>query len=148
MLGNEREYGVRVNTDSYAYMMRLNPHKGEYNLYCYCYRKDWLDQHLEKASNGIRFIDSSYRELFKIPDGGKIVVTTAWGEKNEYTCRYIDDYHTEVGNNLYHICEFAERMEKNNATYEPKEKPLPDMCYSVLPSSGELNNPQRVGAKA
>lgn len=138
VLGNEREFGVRVNTDQYAYMMRLNPHKGEYNLYCYCYRKDWLDSHLEKASKGIRFIDSSYNELFRIKDGEKIIVTTAWGEKSEYTCRYIDEYHTEIGNNLYHICEFAERMEKNKATYEPKEKPLPDMCYSVLPSSGEL----------
>lgn len=29
-------------------------------------------------------------------------------------------YHTEVGSNLYHICEFAERMQKNGATYEPK----------------------------
>jgi hypothetical protein len=137
-LGNEREFGVRVNTDSYAYMMRINPHKGEYNLYCYCYRKEWLDNHLEKASKGIRFIDSSYNELFKIKDGEQIVVTTSWGEKSEYTCRYIDDYHTEVGNNLYHICEFAERMEQNKATYEPKESALPDMCYSVLPSSGEL----------
>lgn len=138
VLGKEREFGVRVNTDSYAYMMRLNPHKGEYNLYCYCYRKDWLDSHLEKATNGIRFIDSSYNELFKIKDGEKIIVTTAWDEKSEYTCRYIDEYHTEIGNNLYHICEFAERMEQNKATYEPKEKPLPDMCYSVLPSSCEL----------
>ena len=32
--GNEREYGVRVDTEKYAYLMRLNPHKGEYNLYC------------------------------------------------------------------------------------------------------------------
>ena len=38
--GNIREYGVRVNTQDYAYLLRLNPHKGEYNLYCYCYRKD------------------------------------------------------------------------------------------------------------
>ena len=57
--------------------------------------------------------------LFRIPDGGKIRVTSAWGEKSEHTCRYIDEYHTEVGNYLYHICEFAERMEKNGATYEP-----------------------------
>ena len=40
--GAGRDYGVRVNTQDYAYLMRLNPHKGEYNLYCYCYRKDWL----------------------------------------------------------------------------------------------------------
>ena len=28
-------YGVRVDTDKYTYLLRLNPNKGEYNLYCY-----------------------------------------------------------------------------------------------------------------
>lgn len=137
-LGNEREFGIRVNTDKYAYMMRLNPNKGEYNLYCYCYRKDWLDRHLEKASKCIRFIDSSYNELFRIPDGDKIIITARDGELLEPTCRYIDEYHLEVGNNLFHICEFAERMERNGNNYEPISIPLPDKCYSTLPSSGEI----------
>ena len=39
----------------------------------------------------------------------------------ERTCRFIDEYHTEIGGNLYHICEFAERMAHNGATYEPKQ---------------------------
>jgi len=136
--GNEREFGIRVNTEKYAYMMRLNPNKGEYQLYCYCYRKDWLDSHIEQAQRGIRFIDSSYNELFKIKDGEQITVTSSWGDKHDYTCRYIDDYHTEVGNNLYHICEFAERMEQGGCTYAPMEPPLPPMCYSILPSTGEV----------
>ena len=63
-LGNEREYGVRVNTDQYAYLMRLNPHKGEYNLYCYCYVREWLDRHLKQAERGIRFITPHYEEKF------------------------------------------------------------------------------------
>ena len=113
------EYGFRVDTKKYAYLLRLNPAKGDYNFYCYCYVKEWLDKHIANAEKGIRFISSDYKELFRIPDGGKIRVPSAWGEKSEHTCRYIDEYHTEVGNNLYHICEFAERMEKNGATYEP-----------------------------
>lgn len=111
-----------MDSNEYAYLFRLNPNKGEYNIYCYPYRKDWLNQHLKKAQRGIRFIDSHYNELFRIKDGEKIIVTSAWGEKTEHTCRYIDDYHTEVGRNLLHICEFAERMEQNKATYEPKNK--------------------------
>ena len=76
------------------------------------------------AAKGIRFISSGYKELFRIPDGEKITVTLGWGEKKEHTCRYIDEYHTEVGGLLYYICEFAERMEQNGAVYEPKaEKP-------------------------
>lgn len=114
------EYGFRVDTGRHAFLFRCNPTRGDYNFYCYCYVKEWLDKHIAKAEQGIRFIDPHYKEKFRIPDGGKIVVTTAWGGKSEYTCRFIDEYHTEIGNNLYHICEFAERMERNGATYEPK----------------------------
>ena len=54
------------------------------------------------------------------------------------TCRYIDDYHVEIGDNLYHICEFAERMEQNGHIYEPVRTELPEQCYSILPGSGEI----------
>ncbi len=30
--------------------MRLNPYKGEYNLYCYCYVRDWLNKHLKQGN--------------------------------------------------------------------------------------------------
>ena len=70
----------------------------------------------------IRFIDPHYRELFRIKDGEKIIITTERGEKLERECHYIDDYHTKVGNYLYHICEFTECMQRNGNTYEPKEK--------------------------
>lgn len=85
-------YGVRVDTEKYAYLLRLNPNKGEYNLYCYCYVKDWLDGHMREAQRGIRFIDSHYKELFRIPDGGKIKIHYSWNEDQVRTCRYIDDY--------------------------------------------------------
>lgn len=44
------------------------------------------------------------------------------GKTMERTCRYIDDYHLEVGTNLYHICEFAELCERNGHTVEPASK--------------------------
>lgn len=133
-----KEYGFRSDTEKYAYLFRLNPTKGDYNLYCYCYVRDWLDGHIKKAERGIRFIDPHYTEKFRIPDGDKVRITSSWGEKNDYTCRYIDDYHLEVGNNLYHICELAERMEQNGATIVPLRSSLPEKCFSVLPSTDEL----------
>ena len=30
-------FGFRLDTDKYAYLLRVCPDKGEYNLYCYCY---------------------------------------------------------------------------------------------------------------
>lgn len=112
-------YGVRVDTKQYSYLMRLNPNRGEYNLYCYCYKRDWLDKHLENAERGIRFIDPHYKEQFRIPDGEKIRITFSNGKTEDRICRYIDDYHLEVGSNLYHICEFAELMEHCGNKVEP-----------------------------
>ena len=106
--------------------------------YCYCYRRDWLDQHLKDAEKGIRFIDSHYKELFRIPDGGKVKIHYSWNEDQIRTCRYIDDYHVEIGSNLYHICEFAERMEYGGHTCEPIRDNLPERCYSVLSGSDEI----------
>lgn len=112
--------GFRVDTEKHAFLLRCNPSKGDYNFYCYCYVKEWLDRHISRAEQGIRFIDPHYKEKFRIPDGGKIIITYDWGEKAEKSCRFIDECHTEVGSNLYHICEFAERMERNGHSCEPK----------------------------
>lgn len=115
------EYGFRIETEKYAFLIRCNPTPGDYNFYCYCYVKEWMDQHIKSAEQGIRFIDSRYKEMFRIADGEKIIITDAMGEKSERTCRYIDEYHVEVGSNLYHICEFAECMERNGMLYKPAE---------------------------
>lgn len=34
----------------------------------------------------------------------------------------MEEYHTEVGNNLYHICEFAEVMQRCGNSYEPVQE--------------------------
>lgn len=67
----------------------------------------------------IRFIDSRYRELFRIQDGDSIEISFPNGEKVESECTFLDEYHTMVGTMVFHICEFAERMEGIGATYKP-----------------------------
>lgn len=89
----------------------------------------------------IRFIDIHYNVLFLIPDGGSIILTYSDGETNVNKCRYLDEYHTEIGGMCWHICEFAERMKENGTTYAPVKEEgeaLPYSCFSILPSSGEL----------
>ncbi|MBE7048460.1 MAG: hypothetical protein E7393_03700 [Ruminococcaceae bacterium] len=71
----------------------------------------------------IRFIDSRYNELFRIKDGDSITVTLSDGAKTDRKCTYIDDYHTQIGINTFHICEFAELMERGGSTYRPKDAP-------------------------
>ena len=140
--GNGREFGFRADTAQHSYMLRLNPHEGEYDLYCYCYQRKWIDRHMQQAEKGIRFITSDYKELFRIPDGDKIRIFTGGGETRDRTCRFIDETHFETSGGypsaLYHICEFAERLEKSHGTVIPLRSSLPEQCYSVLPDTGEL----------
>ena len=116
-----KEYGFRVETEKHAYLVRCNPEKEGGNIEVHCYVKKWLDHHIGEAEKGIRFINSRYKELFRIADGEKITVMDAMGEKSERVCRYIDEYHTEVGSSLFHICQFAEIMEQNGSKYTPVE---------------------------
>ena len=132
----DREYGFRADSDSYTLMLRLNPHRGEYS-YLYCYRRDWLELHMAKAQRGIRFITPDYQEQFRIQDGGKISITQPDGRKMARTCRYIDDYHLEVGNDLYHICEFAEYMERCGSKVTPLQESL------LSPSRTEKHREER-----
>ena len=135
---DERSFGVRLDSENYAYLCRLNPHKGEYNLYCYCYKKDWLDDHIRRAEKGIRFITPDYKEKFRIKDGGSIRVTYQDGEIRDRACRYIDDYHLEAGNNLYHICEYAELIEACGAEIIPLSSELSEHYNgSVRNSNGK-----------
>lgn len=130
------EFGFRADTEKYAFVLRCNPTRGDYNFYCLCYVKEWLDKHIEEANRDIRFIDSHYKELFRIPDGERIIVTDRDGKTESYPCRYIDNYHTEVGRNLFHICEFAERMEQGGCTYALWSRPCLRCAtpYSRLPA--------------
>lgn len=113
------EFGFRVDHKGFAFLFRFIPELGDYHVYCYCYKAEWLDQHMSMAENGIRFIDSNYQEKFRIEDGGRIAVTAPGGKRNEYTCRYVDAYHVEIGSNLFHICEYAELREAAGDQVEP-----------------------------
>ena len=103
-------FGFRADTAQYAYLIRLQPYKGEENLFIYCYRRDWLDRHMKQAEKGIRFITPHYDEKFRVADGDSVRIRCQDGRVLDRVCRYIDECHVEVGtgwDNLYHICQFA-----------------------------------------
>lgn len=136
-------YGVRIDSAKWTYLLRLNPNKGEYNVYCYAYKRDWLELHLFKASQGIRFIYPNYKERFIADDGDKVRIVLPNGNIQDYTARYIDEYHVQLdgahGSDLYHICELAERLERSNAQdVIPLRASLPDQCYSIVQTTGEI----------
>ena len=132
------EFGFRLNTQDYAYLLRLNPNRGEYNFYIYCYKRDYLDRHIRNAEYGIWFITPNYKEKFRIVDGDSIRMTFPAGEYQDRECRFIDETHLEVGNSLYHICEFAERIQRECIQIIPLRQSLPEKCFSALESTGEI----------
>lgn len=89
----------------------------------------------------IRFIDSSYRTLFFIPDGGTIIVTRSDSGKVKRACTFLDEYHTRVGRETYHICRFAKLMERVGNTYAPEQ--LPDLTTPELPPPEGTDTPEQ-----
>lgn len=77
-------------------------------------------------SKDIRFIDSHYRDLFRIPDGGTIQVHSSDNSVVIKPCKFIDEYHTQIGNNVFHICQFAEIMERNGSYYQAEPEIMGD----------------------
>lgn len=83
MVGNYcTEYGFKLKTDHHTYMLRCNPNYGDYNFYLYAYVGRFLEHHMEKAKQGIRFITPGYKEIFRIPDGDMVLAYD--GMSNEY----------------------------------------------------------------
>ena len=107
-------FGFRADTAQYAYLIRLQPYKGEENLFIYCYRRDWLDWHMKQAEKGIRFITPDGKEKFRVADGDMVRIITSEGASLDCMTRYIDDCHAEIGGSFYHIREFSS-VEKKDA---------------------------------
>lgn len=88
----------------------------------------------DKSKRRIRFIDPEYNTLFYIPDGASIVITRMDGSSVIRPCTYIDDCHTLVGSEVYHICEFAEVAQRAGTVYEPldpTQQPADAGCYEI-----------------
>ena len=91
----------------------------------------------ENKERSIRFINSRYQDLFHIPDGSCIRVVlphTTFVQK----CRYIDAYHTQIGNSIYHICEYAEMLERADGRCEPEGETYLDKAAWKIDGMGYL----------
>ena len=81
-------------------------------------RRIWEPETLPKD---IRLINSHYDDLYRIPDGGVVQVDYPDGRSFTARLEHLDDYHFDMGGlgNVFHICQFAEVMERNHADFYP-----------------------------
>lgn len=71
----------------------------------------------------IRFVNSRNKEVFRIPDGAKILITRKNGTQTTHICEYIDDSRFRIKDvGIFFALEFAEGMERNHSKYEPYKK--------------------------
>ena len=82
---------------------------------------------MDEKEHSIRFINSSYDTLFRIPDGGTVEVQFP-DRKFSAKCEYIDDYHTLVGDTVFHICEFTEMVEHQHGSVRPEPEITEDQA--------------------
>lgn len=144
--GNGSEYGFRINTEQYSYIMRHEITAESADTCIYAYRRESLDRHMAEARRGIRFITTDYKDLFTLPDGGYIRIEHPNGLHTDRQCRYIDSTHVEVGSNLYHICEFAEVMKQLGNTISPRDPMTPRQFEAIWDShraKTDKNKPKR-----
>lgn len=67
----------------------------------------------------IRFITGDDTELFRVEDGGTILVTFPDRQSIE-KCGYVDDRHVKIGNSVYHIRQYAQMLECGGGRCEPE----------------------------
>jgi len=80
----------------------------------------------------IRFITPDYKELFRIQDGGSIVLTFASGSEYVGECKYLDQTHFELKGTCWHICQYAGFIERNGATVRSETEPEVNNGYRIM----------------
>ena len=83
-------------------------------------RRIWEDPSI--PMNDVRLIDSNYKDLYRVPNGSVIQVDYPDGRSFTTRLEHWDEYHFDVGGlgDMFHICQFAEVMERNGASYYPE----------------------------
>lgn len=130
---SETDYGIRIDDGTYTYLMRFNPNKGEYNLYCYCYLTRLFEQRLKDAAKGIRFIIPECADQLRIADGARIRIIDPSKKTVVCVCRYIDEYHAVIGSSIYHIYEFAESIKADHKVVLPEKVYATGIDWDIAP---------------
>ena len=88
----------------------------------------------------IRLINSHYDDLYRIPDSGVIQVDYPDGRSFTARVEHLDDYHFDMGGlgNVFHICQFAEVMERNHADFYPEIQTQDEQAAWELGGKGYL----------
>lgn len=83
-------YGFRIDTGRYSYMLVCSFHSTDCRLRLNAFSFLALDRYMRESRNGIPILDQQGHEQFRMPDGGKLKVTSPDGFSGFCTVRYFD----------------------------------------------------------
>lgn len=86
----DTRYGFRIDTGRYSYMLVCSFCSADCRLWLNAFSFLNLDRHMREARNGIPILDQQGHERFRMPDGGKLRVTSHYGFSGCYTVRFFD----------------------------------------------------------
>lgn len=88
---------------------------------CQIFESAIFKRYMAKSVQGIRFITPQYIEKFRIENGNCVEIIYSNGSRKRFPCYYVDDTHFIIGKSIYHICEFADMIQKIGAVCRPVE---------------------------
>ena len=85
-MGNfSREYGYRVDTEKYTYLLRCIPAPGDNNFYCYAYVSDLLNAHMERRRKGFALSTAIITTFSVCPTAGVLSLPIGMANKSKPT---------------------------------------------------------------
>ena len=110
--------------------MRLEAHREQFRLEQSALRPEPHGKQLlnEAAGKRIVFTDTAQHELFRLPDGGNLVMRMFGGDEVVRPCVYVDERRFAMGSDVHDTREFAETMAQNGWTYRPQHPEKGDVC--------------------
>ena len=83
-------------------------------------RRIWDDPTIPR--DDVRLINSHYDDLYRVLNHSVIQVNHSDGSSYTARVEHLDDYHFDLGEygNVYHICQFGEKMERTGSTAYPE----------------------------
>ena len=76
----------------------------------------------------IIFTDTNRHELFRLPDGGNLVMRMFGGGEIVRPVVYVDENHFAMGSDVHDMRECAQTMENTGWTYRPETPEKGDVC--------------------
>lgn len=121
---DEYYYGMRVDSEQYSYICRLDPRQGAYNGYIYCYHQEAFNDYLESCQRGIHYTEKSPYKRVELSHNGMLDIQNANGEALWVNCKYYGERDMVVTHGLHEevvqIAQYFQGLRDKGMTYTSK----------------------------